>query len=87
METTLLEDQTGILLAALGEITPDHYQGPRPPPKSYEPPIRGREILGFRWESPFFSDRMMYFKFGLNGSDENRRAFICSIHVHREQPR
>lgn len=85
METALTEDQTVILVGAIREIKPDQYKGVRPPPRSYEPAIRGQEILGFRWKSAFFSGYEMYFKFCLNGAEDGRRAFICSIHEHRDQ--
>ncbi|MBZ5591264.1 MAG: hypothetical protein LAP39_03445 [Acidobacteriia bacterium] len=84
METTLAEDQQAILLAPFGEVTPEHYAGTRPPARSYEPAIYHEELFAFRWSSLFFSNHEMYFKFCLSGADEGRRAFICSIHEHRE---
>jgi len=84
LETTLQEDQKRILLAAIGEITPAHYAGLRPPQRSYEPAIRDRELLAFRWTSTFFAGHEMYFKFCLKGADKDQRAYICSVHEHRE---
>lgn len=83
VETALREDQTNILMAALREITPEHYSGPRPPARSYEPAAYNKELLGFRWTSTFFHGQEMYFKFCVTGAENTRAAFVFSIHPHR----
>ena len=84
METTLLEDQRRILIAAIDEIRPEHYAGSRPPKQSYEQAIRDKELFAFRWTSAFFDDHDMYFKFCIKGAGKDQRVFICSIHEHHE---
>ena len=84
IETTLQEDQTQILLGALGEITPEHYTGLRPPPRSYEQAILGKELFAFQWKSTCFGGLQMYFKFCVKGDGENQRVFICSVHESRD---
>ena len=84
MDTTLADDQRKILMGSLCEITPDHYVGGRPTTKSSEPRVRGAELLAFSWKSSFFSGSEMYFKFCVSGENDARRAFVCSIHEHRE---
>jgi hypothetical protein len=84
LETALAEDQKKILLAAIEEVAPGHYVGSRPPQRSYEQTIRDKELFPFRWRSMFFAEHEMYFKFCLKGADKDQRAYICSIHEHRE---
>jgi hypothetical protein len=82
IETALSEDQAAILTAALREITPNHYVGRRPPEPSYEPAARGQELFAFRWQSRYFGNREMYFKFSMSRGGEGR-VFIHSVHPNR----
>jgi len=84
IETTLVEDQTKVLVTALEEIRTEHYAGSRPPQKSYEPAAKGKDMFAFRWQSDFFTKTEMYLKFCLVGDDRNRQVCIFSIHEHKE---
>src|SRR4051794_16659992 len=50
----------------LKEIKPDDYTGSRPPQKSYEKSIEGRELFAFSWNSEHLGKKM-YLKFALKG--------------------
>jgi hypothetical protein len=64
----------------LAEIKPRHYQGRRPPEKSYERKILDCELFAFRWLSKAFGCKM-YLKFAFKGGS----LWIVSIHEHREE--
>lgn len=49
-------------LDSISEITPDDYEGRRPPETSIEREVFGEEMFAFCWESKRFSKRM-YLKF------------------------
>ncbi len=85
IETALQEDQSGIMLAILGEITAEQYAGTRPPTRSYEQAIHGKALFAFSWTSSYFNNREMYFKFCLMGAGNDQMVFICSIHPSRIQ--
>ena len=72
------EGQTRALIASLNEITPAHYDGSRPPAKSYERAARGQELFAFAWESSRFR-RSMYLKFCFRGDT----LYLVSIHGAR----
>lgn len=75
-----LEEQDKALLAAIGEIVPEHYSGTRPPQRSYEPKIAKREMFAFTWESGHFK-REMYFKFSVT----QERLWLVSFHESEEK--
>ena len=85
VDTTTTEDQTTLLLKAAQEVTPDDYAGARPPQEAYEHEIKGEDLFAFRWKSVSFGNVDMYFKFCLKGTDKGRKAYICSIHEHKEK--
>ena len=62
----------------LEEISPKDYKGTRPPQKSYEKTIAGRELFAFSWWSSKYA-RQMYIKFVL----KNERYFYVSLHQSR----
>jgi len=62
----------------LTEIQPDDYSGGRPPLRSYEKSIEGRELFAFSWESVRMSKRM-YLKFAIKGE----RFVYVSLHKDR----
>jgi hypothetical protein len=84
VETALLEDQTAILVKALEELQAQHYAGSRPPTPSYEEASRNLDMFPFRWKSAHLNCEM-YFKFCLGGADKGRRAWVLSIHPHRDE--
>ena len=84
IETVLLEDQTAILTKAIEEIQAPDYAGSRPPMRSYEGASRNLDLFAFRWKSAHFGCEM-YFKFCLGGADKGRRAWVLSIHPHRDE--
>jgi hypothetical protein len=83
VETTLPEDQTAIFVKAMDEIEAGNYDGTRPPMRSYENETRDLEMFAFRWKSSHFNC-VMYLKFSLGGADKGRRAWVFSIHPHRD---
>lgn len=83
IETALPEDQSAILLTALEEIAAADYVGSRPPMRSYERATHNQEMFAFHWKSAHFKCEM-YFKFCFSGADKGRRAWVFSIHPHRE---
>lgn len=62
----------------LKEILPQNYSGGRPPHKSYEKSIEGRDLFAFSWQSQFL-DKKMYLKFAIKGD----RFFYVSLHEDR----
>jgi len=86
IESTLEEDQTKILVAIRDEVKPPHYVGKHSPERSYESGTGGCELFAFRWQSNFFGNRIMFFKFSLVGrGDGGTKAFIYSLHPNRER--
>ena len=73
------EDVWGKILICLDEIQTCDYAGSRPPEKSYEKTIKGKELFAFSWYSKSFNKKM-YLKFCFNKS-----CFIyVSFHESRE---
>ncbi len=62
----------------LKEIEVKDYTGGRPPQKSYEKLIEGKELFAFSWQSKFLSKKM-YLKFALKGD----RFIYVSLHEDR----
>lgn len=52
----------GLISELLEEITPNDYAGTRPPQKSYEKRIEGKELIAFSWISKKMKMKM-YLKF------------------------
>lgn len=67
-----------LIIDLLEEITPDDYEGSRPPQKSYEKAILGHELLAFCWWSSKCA-KQMYIKFVL----KNERYYYVSLHQSR----
>jgi hypothetical protein len=88
IDTTLAEDQIKILLTSLEEIKADDYCGFHPPEPSYEgdPNVKGQEMWAFCWDSPFFGNTRMYFKFCFTKSDESSRK-LGMLSIHPSKPR
>ncbi len=74
----LVEELQEVLSEILGEVKPGHYAGSRPPPRSYEHEIRGRELFAFSWTSRRFGCRV-YLKFAL----KEGIFWLVSLHVDR----
>jgi hypothetical protein len=84
IECDSIEQRNAILLIAAEEATPADYDGERPPEKAYEPEIKGQPLYAFCWKSTHFGAQM-YFKFALKGTDNNRKAYLVSIHESRKK--
>ena len=69
-----------LILAMLDEIEPGNYVGRRPPEKSYEAKIYGKELFAFAWESERFG-RRMYLKFAL------QEGWFCYVSLHPSRER
>jgi hypothetical protein len=74
----LVEELVEVLPAIFQEIKPIHYQGQRPPQRSYEQGILGSELFAFRWESPNFGCEM-YFKFAV------KEGLLWIVSLHRDR--
>ncbi len=68
-----------VLDELLGETTPAHYAGSKPPQKSYEQDIQGLELFAFIVESSRFTGRV-YYKFALAGET------LWLVSLHRDRP-
>lgn len=64
----------------LDEISPSDYCGGRPPQKSYEKVVAGRELFAFCWWSKKLSKKM-YLKFVL----KDGRFYYVSLHASRSE--
>lgn len=69
------EEVWPLIQELLEEIDPSHYTGGRPPLKSYEKAIEGKELFAFSWDSQKLS-RRMYLKFAL----KDKRFYYVSLH-------
>ncbi len=69
-----------ILLDILKEIGPNHYVGSRPPQKSYESKIRGKDLFAFKWLSKRFGCET-YLKFSIKKGP----FYLVSLHQNRER--
>ncbi len=67
-----------LIKSLLKEIRPQDYSGGRPPYKSYEKSIEGRDLFAFSWLSRFL-DKKMYLKFAI----KDDRFFYVSLHEDR----
>ena len=76
----LADKLINVLSGLLHEINYRHYQGERPPKKSYENLIRGSELFAFAWESASMGCKM-YFKFVLKMGV----LWIVSLHQSRDK--
>lgn len=65
-----------LIKSLLTELEPKDYTGGRPPLKSYEKSIEGKELFAFSWQSNFLNKKM-YLKFALKGD----RFVYVSLHV------
>ena len=65
----------GLIQTLLHEIEPGDYIGGRPPKKSYESTIEGKELFGFSWDS-VKCGKKMYLKFAL----KNDKFYYVSLH-------
>src|SRR5277367_5603160 len=68
-----------LIAELLEEILPKDYAGTRPPQKSYEKTIAGKELFAFCWHSEKFGKKM-YIKFALK---ENSYYYL-SLHKSKE---
>jgi hypothetical protein len=74
----LVGDLVKDLATIFREIKPNHYEGRRPPQKSYERGILGSELFAFRWSSRIFA-RDMYLKFAV------REGVLWLVSLHRDR--
>lgn len=74
----LVEDLVKDLPAIFRELKPTHYEGRRPPQKSYEQGILDSDLFAFRWASRVFG-RDMYFKFAV------REGVLWIVSLHRDR--
>lgn len=63
----------------LKEIEAKNYTGGRPPQKSYEKSIEGKELFAFSWQSKSLNKKM-YLKFALK---EDRFVYVS---LHEDRP-
>src|SRR3990167_5376588 len=64
-----------LIVELLEEISPKDYAGTRPPQKSYEKTIDGKELFAFCWDSKKLGQKM-YIKFAL----KDNRYYYLSLH-------
>jgi hypothetical protein len=76
----LVVDLVKDLPAIFREIKASHYEGQRPPQKSYERGILGSELFAFKWPSRVFG-RDMYLKFAVR----ERVLWLVSLHRNRSK--
>jgi hypothetical protein len=68
-----------LIVDLLEEILPQNYAGLRPPQKSYEKTILGKELFAFCWDSKKLGKKM-YIKFAL----KDDRYYYLSLHGSKE---
>lgn len=68
----------GLIKSVIVEIKPTDYMGGRPPYKSYEKAIEGRDLFAFSWQSQLLGKKM-YLKFAL----KEGRFYYVSLHEDR----
>lgn len=68
-----------LIIELLEEILPKDYAGTRPPQKSYEKTILGKELFAFYWDSKKLGHKM-YIKFAL----KDNRYYYLSLHDSKE---
>jgi hypothetical protein len=78
-----VEGQTALLMSALKEIRPYHYDGDRPPAPSVAISTRDLKLWIFRWKSEeeCFGRSVMYIKFCIVGAGEKGPVYIHSLHI------
>lgn len=70
------------ILEIIPEINPvDHYEGTRPPQKSYEKDIEGVELWAYSWTSAKFDNEEVYLKFAL----QEEVVWIVSFHYSKDK--
>jgi hypothetical protein len=74
----LVGDLVKDLPAIFQEIKPTHYEGQRPPQRSYEQGPLGSDLFAFRWPSRIFG-RDMYLKFAV------REGVLWLVSLHRDR--
>lgn len=67
-----------LIKTILPEIKTEDYTGGKPPQKSYEKTIDGKELFAFSWESKHLGKKM-YLKFAIKGD----RFVYVSLHEDR----
>lgn len=72
------EESESVLSRLLNVISPAHYVGTRPPPRSYEQPIKDLELFAFEVNSPRFNCSV-YFKFTMH----TKMFRLVSLHRSR----
>jgi len=71
------EEMWDVILEIIPEITPvKHYEGGRPPQKSYEEEIKDIELWAYAWTSAKFKEVKMYLKFAI----QDDVVWIVSFH-------
>mgnify|MGYP000949137812 FL=1 len=75
----LMDELLELLPSILNELEPGQYRGTRPPQKSYEKTIIGRELYAFSWMSKALGCSV-YFKFAL----KEKTLWIVSFHRDRK---
>ncbi len=82
-ELDIESDEVWDLIAdLLKEIKSDDYEGGRPPQRSTERIVDGKELWAFAWESPKIGKRM-YLKFAL----KDGVFYYVSLHESKFPPR
>jgi hypothetical protein len=74
------QDIWPLIRELLEEIRPEDYAGGRPPQKSYEKAIEGRELFAFSWLSKILNKKM-YLKFAL----KNNQYYYVSLHEDKKR--
>jgi hypothetical protein len=69
-----------LIMELLEEISPKDYAGTRPPQKSYEKPLTGKELFAFCWNSKKLGQKM-YIKFVLT----NNKYYYISLHKSKDK--
>jgi hypothetical protein len=73
------EEVWELLHDCLDEIKPADYVGSKPPQKSYEKSIEGKELFAFAWDSENLGKRM-YLKFVVS----DNRLYYVSFHEDKK---
>ena len=82
LDLYLPEEQENALANVREELKPEYYAGSRPPQRSREESVRGKELFAFAWMSRFFGKRI-YFKFTFKGTGNVKDLYVLSIHEDR----
>ncbi len=68
-----------LIVELLEELAPKDYAGTRPPQKSYEKTVEGKELFAFCWDSKKLGQKM-YIKFAL----KDDKYYYLSLHRSKE---